>query len=59
VGFRFYRRVKILPAHQEPYSEAQEQTVPDALPKGNKWRGWLWAVLILALLEIAVRLALR
>lgn len=29
------------------------------ITEGSAWRGWLWAVLNLAFLAIAVRLALR
>jgi Protein of unknown function (DUF4236) len=28
---------------------AQPSTVPDVLPKGRAWRGWLWTALILAI----------
>jgi hypothetical protein len=28
--------------------EAQPPSVPDVLPKGTAWRGWLWLALLLA-----------
>jgi hypothetical protein len=34
--------------HQEARSEARQQAVPEALPKGNAWRGRLWLVIFVA-----------
>jgi hypothetical protein len=46
--------------HAENTSHNVLMETPAAeIPKGNAWRGWLWAVLILAFLAIAVRFALR
>jgi hypothetical protein len=39
-------------AHQEGHREAQPQPVPDVLPKGRAWRGWLWIVLLVAIIAI-------
>jgi hypothetical protein len=41
-------------ATAKPPSEAQPAAVTNVSPKGRPWRGWLWAVLILA---IAARVA--
>jgi hypothetical protein len=40
--------------HQEARSEAQQQTVPDALPNGSAWYGWPWIALgVLAIAFVA------
>jgi hypothetical protein len=44
--------------HQEARSEARQQAVPEALPKGNAWRGWLWIAMALAVAVIAISRAL-
>ena len=36
-------------AHQQASGEAQPQPVPDVLPKGRAWRGWLWILLLVAI----------
>jgi hypothetical protein len=37
--------------HAEPRSKAQQPTVPEALPPGRAWRGWLWIALALAIVS--------
>ena len=34
--------------------EVQPAAVPDVLPKGRAWRGWLWIVLLAALVAVAI-----
>jgi Protein of unknown function (DUF4236) len=36
-------------AHREGHGEAQWLPVPDVLPKGRAWRGWLWIALVIGL----------
>jgi uncharacterized protein DUF4236 len=39
-------------AHQE--GEAQPPAVTEALPKGRAWRGWLWIVMLVAIIAICI-----
>ena len=41
-------------AHQEGHGEAQLLPVPDVLPKGRAWRGWLWIALLVAIVAAAM-----
>jgi hypothetical protein len=34
--------------------QGQPQTLPDALPKGRAWRGWLWIALIIVAIALCV-----
>jgi hypothetical protein len=45
--------------HQDGRSEAQQQTVPEPLPKGKAWRGWLWISVLIAVVAVFVRALVR
>jgi hypothetical protein len=42
--------------HQESHGEAQHQTDPEAMPKGNAWRGRLWISLVVENAAVVVLL---
>jgi len=45
--------------HQEGPGEAQPLAVPDVLPKGRAWQGWVWMAALIGLVSFLVHLVWR
>jgi hypothetical protein len=41
-------------AHQDAPGEAHPQPVTEPLPKGRAWRGWLWIVVMVAIMVVVI-----